>query len=85
MRREVWLLPEPVRTAPMDTTGRLEANIVRRGFSRRKPAPAASTRDARCITVSCETSLYENTTSSISCCRINSSSSLSAWMGMPSG
>ncbi len=85
MRREVWLLPLPVRTAPTEMIGLLEANIVRRGFSSRKPAPAASTREARCMTVSCDTSLYENTTSSTSCRAISCSSSASGWMGIPCG
>ena len=62
-RRLVWLLPAPVRTAQMATHGFLEASSVSCGATSRKSAPAASAREAMCITCSCETSEYENTTS----------------------
>ena len=48
--REVWLFPQPVRTAVTATTGRGLVSIVAPGPSRRKSAPVASTRDAWCIT-----------------------------------
>jgi len=48
----VWLLPAPVRTAHTATTGLLLGSIVASGPSRVKSAPAASTRDAKCITCS---------------------------------
>ena len=54
--RVVWLLPQPVRTAHTDTTGRLDTSIVSRVPSSRKSAPAATARDARCMTCSWETS-----------------------------
>ena len=56
MWRVVWLLPEPVRTAQTATTGFSEVSIVSRGESSRNAAPAASARDAMCITCSCVTS-----------------------------
>jgi hypothetical protein len=55
-RRLVWLLPLPVRTAHTATTGFSLVNIVARGPSSVKSAPAASAREARCITSWCETS-----------------------------
>ena len=51
--RLVWLLPQPVRTAQTATTGFDERSMVALGPSKRKSAPAASTSDALCITVSC--------------------------------
>ena len=56
-RRVVWLLPAPVRVAQTATTGLRLRSMVRSGPSRVKSAPAASTRDATCITVSWLTSL----------------------------
>ena len=64
MRRLVWLLPLPVRTAQTATTGLAAWSIVRSGPSSRKSAPAARARDAVCITSSWERSEYERTTSS---------------------
>ena len=81
----VWLLPEPVRTAQIAATGFEDAIIVSCGDSSWKLAPAASARDAMCITCSCVTSEYAKTTSSTSCSRIKSSSSDSGRIGMPSG
>ena len=54
--RLVWLLPLPVRTAQTPTTGFDDVNIVERGPSSVKSAPAASAIDARCMTSSCGTS-----------------------------
>ena len=51
--RLVWLLPQPVRVAQTATTGFDEWSIVASGPISRKSAPAASTIDALCITVSC--------------------------------
>jgi hypothetical protein len=56
-RRDVWLLPLPVRTAHTDTTGTEALIIVAFGPMSLKSAPQASTSEALCITVSCETSL----------------------------
>ena len=56
-RRVVWLLPLPVRTAHTETTLTLARSMVALGPSSRKPAPAASTSEALCITVSWDTSL----------------------------
>jgi hypothetical protein len=56
MWRVVWLFPEPVRTAQTATTGFDEVSAVSCGESSRNDAPAASARDARCITCSWVTS-----------------------------
>ena len=48
---------QPVRTAVMAMTGSDALNIVRLGPSSAKSAPAASEREARCITCACPTSL----------------------------
>ena len=56
-RREVWLLPLPVRTAHTATTGTRAWSMVLWGPDRPKSAPAASAREARCITCSCARSL----------------------------
>ena len=45
-------LPQPVRTAHTAITGTPVSSMVRRGPSRMKSAPAASAREARCITSS---------------------------------
>jgi hypothetical protein len=39
--RVVWLLPEPVRTAQMATTGTVASSIVSSGPRRTNDAPAA--------------------------------------------
>ena len=49
-RRVVWLLPHPVLTAQMATTGLTLGNIVAAGPRRRKSAPAARMAEALCIT-----------------------------------
>ena len=51
MRRDTGLLPQPVRTAQMEITGTLDANCVRSAPSNQKSAPAATAREARCISV----------------------------------
>ncbi len=51
MRRETGLLPQPVRTAQTEITGTFDANCVRSAPSSQKSAPAATARDARCISV----------------------------------
>ena len=55
-RRAVWLLPQPVRTAPIAITGLVLASMVCRAPSRLNAAPAAFTRAAWCITCSYDTS-----------------------------
>ena len=50
-------LPQPVLTAVIAITGRDETSMVRCGPSRAKSAPAASAREATCITCSWRTSL----------------------------
>jgi len=62
--REVGLFPQPVRTAQTETTGFVDSIMVEDAPSRRKSAPEALTRDALCMTSTCATSLYANTTSS---------------------
>ena len=44
MAREVWLLPEPVRTAQTAMTGFVDLTWVSLGPRREKEAPAAFTR-----------------------------------------
>jgi len=56
-RRVVWLFPAPVRTAQTETTGTRARIMLARGPISRKPAPAARTTEALCMTVSWETSL----------------------------
>ena len=56
-RRVVWLLPQPVRTAPMETTGLDDSTKVLSSPISRKSAPAAMTSEALCITYSWGTSL----------------------------
>jgi hypothetical protein len=46
----VWDLPQPVRTAETAITGTWAVSMVCRGPSSSKLAPAASAREARCIT-----------------------------------
>jgi hypothetical protein len=55
-RRAVWLLPQPVRTAPTAMTGRVLSIMVWAAPSSENSAPAAFTRQAWCMTFSCETS-----------------------------
>ena len=55
--RVVCDLPHPVRTAQMATTGFDDGIMVASGPWSLKSAPAASAREARCITVSWLTSL----------------------------
>ena len=55
--RDAGLLPAPVRTASTEMTGTEHVMAVLSGPSREKSAPAASTREAWCITNSWETSL----------------------------
>ncbi len=55
--REVWLLPQPVRTAQTETTGFSLLTMVSLGPSRTKDAPAACTWLALCMTYSWATSL----------------------------
>jgi hypothetical protein len=49
-RRVVWLFPEPVRTAVIDTTGFVDFTIVDAGPSNMKSAPAAFTSAERSMT-----------------------------------
>src|SRR5581483_507612 len=77
--------PQPVRTADTAITGTSAASIVRCAPSSTKSAPAASTREARCITCAWLTSLYENTTLSTRSPVHSASSSGSATIGMPCG
>ena len=84
-RLVVWLLPEPVRTAQTATHGFVEVSIVSRGDNSVNDAPAASARDATCITSPCLTSEYEKTTWSTSRSAISASSSSSGTIGIPSG
>ena len=58
---------------------------LRRGPNSAKSAPAASTREARCMTCSCVTSLYAKTTVSMRRDRHSASSSASSQIGIPSG
>jgi hypothetical protein len=53
----VWLLPAPVRVAPVATTGLVLLIMVLTGPRSTKFAPPASTRLAWCITNSWATSL----------------------------
>jgi hypothetical protein len=78
-------LPEPVRTAQIATTGLRDASIVSCGESRWYDAPDASAREPMCMTCSCVTSEYANTTESISCSRTSCSSADSGRIGIPSG
>ncbi len=57
MRRDTGLLPHPVRTAQIEMTGTADCNCVRSALNSQKSAPAATMREARCITVTCVTSL----------------------------
>ncbi len=50
MRRVVWLLPDPVRTAHTEITGFRLLIIVVVALSSLKSAPAALTSEARSIT-----------------------------------
>jgi hypothetical protein len=84
-RRVVWDFPQPVRTAQTDTTGTFAGSIVCRGPMSQKSAPDPIARDAWCITVSWETSLYANTTTWASWRAMSCASSASGWIGMPSG
>ena len=61
------------------------ASIVSCGEIRWYDAPAASAREPTCMTCSCVTSEYANTTESISCSRTSCSSADSGKIGMPSG
>ena len=54
--REVWLLPQPVRTATTAMTGRRERTIVLSGPSSLKSAPADIAREALAMTYSNDTS-----------------------------
>src|ERR1019366_8355474 len=56
------LLPQPVRTAQTETTGTVDLICVRSVPKSQKSAPAATTRDARCIRFWWEISLSANTT-----------------------
>jgi hypothetical protein len=78
-------LPQPVRTAAIAMTGIEQESMVRFGPSKMKSAPAARAREAICMTCSCDTSLYANTTSPTAWARHNASSSLSGTIGMPVG
>ena len=55
--RVVWLLPAPVRTAQTETTGTFAFSMLAFGPDQPEVGAAASTSEALCITVSCETSL----------------------------
>jgi len=57
MRRDVWLLPQPVRIAPTAITGLLLFSMVFLCPSRVKSAPAAFTLAPRLITKLYGTSL----------------------------
>ena len=56
-RRVVWLLPDPVRTAVIETTGFVDLTIVEAGPRSMKSAPAAFTAAERSMTYWFETSL----------------------------
>ena len=49
-RRDVWLLPQPVRTAPTAITGLVLRTMVCSAPSSENCAPAAFTRAAWCMT-----------------------------------
>ena len=78
-------LPQPVRTAVIAITGTDAVSMVRFGPSNVKSAPAASAREATCITCACGTSLYAKTTSSTERARHSASSSASSTIAIPSG
>jgi len=83
--REVWLFPDPVRTAHTETTGTLDLSMVVVGPISLKSAPLARTCEALCMTYSWDTSLYANTTSCTSCFLMSSGRSSSGCIGMPLG
>ncbi|OPZ73750.1 MAG: hypothetical protein BWY79_02221 [Actinobacteria bacterium ADurb.Bin444] len=56
-KRDVWLLPAPVRVEHTDMTGTSAFTMVASVPNRVKSAPAAKAREAWCITYSCDTSL----------------------------
>jgi hypothetical protein len=56
-QRAVCDFPQPVRTAETAITGTRAGSMVRPGPSSTKSAPAASAREARCITLACGMSL----------------------------
>ena len=85
MKRVVWDLPTPVRTAVTAMTGLRDRSMVAGTLRSEKRAPHRVTREARSIKKACETSEYENHTSSIRSRAISPSSSASATMGTPSG
>ena len=66
-RREVWLLPQPVRTARTAITGLLLAAWVASVPSSVKCGPRDWTHATLAMTVSLERSEYASTTSSILC------------------
>ena len=57
IQRDVCDLPQPVRTAQTAITGRDDRSMVRLGASIENAAPAASAREARCMTSACARSL----------------------------
>jgi len=65
--RDAGLLPAPVLTAQIDSTGFFDAIIVARAPRSRKSAPWAITCEALCMTSSWDTSLYAKTTCSMLC------------------
>jgi len=78
-------LPQPVRTAEIAITGLCAASIVARGPRMAKSQPAASARDATCITSAWLTSLYAKTTMSTRSRRHSASSSASGTIRIPFG
>ena len=83
--RDVWLLPQPVRTAQTAMTGLVDSSIVLRCPMMRKSAPAVLTMAALCMTFSYDRSEYAIATWSTSCFWISSVSFSSGSIGMPLG
>ncbi|MFO1199652.1 MAG: hypothetical protein U1E86_22055 [Burkholderiaceae bacterium] len=78
-------MPQPVRTAHTETTGRAHAIIVRAGPGSTKSAPAARQRAPTRIRSAWLTSLYANTTRRAPRRAISASSGSCGSIGMPSG
>ena len=66
-------------------TGTFDFSIVLSAPRSRKSAPAATTRDAMCMTCVCATSEYEKTQRSTFSFLMSSSRESSGTIGMPSG
>ena len=84
-RRVVWLFPAGDFNANGVVDEPKTSIMVASGPSSSKLAPAARTELARCITYSCDTSEYANTTSSTGSFAISAPRSSSGWIGMPFG